>query len=420
MKLINLFLMDMSMIDNTSGVDRYMETLLKGLEMYPFIRVHWIQLQFNKSMLFHSEEQHPSYTKITIPLPQQSKEIISRRFWIRKYNQHVYHITKHLFKNKRNCILHLHTINLIDLALYIREKKRCKIVNHLHCIPWKGLYNGNMAKFNMLYKKVYLDKTKILSPNLFVTNNCEVNSYRESDHVVCVTHCAVDFLKNVMGKADDNISVISNGINDFLDREITHKRETSDVFNILYVGVLSKSKGLNYILNALRKVQQKGYKVSLTVAGKTTPTFISKTKKENSDLTLNLLGRISFDELKTYYCKSDAGVIASLQEQSSYVAIEMAMFGLPVITTAVDGLDEIFTDNVNALKVGTIFSEKRGLSVNVDMMADKIIMLIENSKLRKELSKNVRELYKNELTLQHMMNKTVSVYQKMIGGENNE
>lgn len=45
----------------------------------------------------------------------------------------------------------------------------------------------------------------------------------------------------------------------------------------------------------------------------------------------------------------------SLQEQHSYAAIEMAMFGMPMIITAVDGLDEMFVDEISCLKVNTLF-----------------------------------------------------------------
>ncbi len=93
----------------------------------------------------------------------------------------------------------------------------------------------------------------------------------------------------------------------------------------------------------------------------------------------------------------------------------MAMYGLPVITTAVDGLDEIFTDNVNALKVNTLFSKARGLTVDTVQLAAKIIFLIENKKIREQLSLNVRRLYETELTLDRMMKQTVEVYKNMIG-----
>lgn len=89
----------------------------------------------------------------------------------------------------------------------------------------------------------------------------------------------------------------------------------------------------------------------------------------------------------------DAGIIASLQEQCSYVAIEMSMFGMPLITTAVDGLDEMFIDEESALKVSTRFSNVYGLSADTDDMANKMKRLIDDKELRYRLSNNIRKLY---------------------------
>lgn len=142
METINLFLIDMSQADNTSGVDRYLTTLLRGLSPYSCVKVCWLHLRQDNNRLFPKEEFFDTYTKITMPLPQQLHEIINEEYWLQKYNEQVFRIIEHLFRDKSRCVLHLHTLNLIDLALYIRERiAYCKIVTHLHCLPWKGVYN---------------------------------------------------------------------------------------------------------------------------------------------------------------------------------------------------------------------------------------------------------------------------------------
>lgn len=410
---INLFLMDISHASNTSGVDRYISTLIGGLQQLTHIRVHWIHLTDDKKLQFPKEENVGHYVKISIPLPQYYNTIIAERFWIRKYNEQVYRLTKHLFEGKENCIIHLHTLNLIDLAVYIREQEKCKVITHLHCIPWKNLFNRNKKRFNQLYKLSYSQQET--TPEMYVTNNCEQQSYSAPDALICVTNCAVDFLKNCMRNHSKHVRVVPNGIGDFY--QSSEKRDSKtpqQEFRCLYVGVLSESKGIEYILNALRIVQKQGYKASLSIAGTCRPTFRQKLKMDYPDLKLDVKGRIPFDELKKLYRESDIGMIASLQEQASYVAIEMAMFGLPIITTAVDGLDEIFTDELNALKVNTIFSPVFGLSVDVEQMAKQLIRLIDDGNLRKKLSENARKLYEQELNLDLMMNRTVEVYQELI------
>lgn len=60
---------------------------------------------------------------------------------------------------------------------------------------------------------------------------------------------------------------------------------------------------------------------------------------------------MSLEDLSYPYSICDIGLMVSLQEQHSYATIEMVMFGMPMIITAVDGLDEMFVDEVSSLKV---------------------------------------------------------------------
>lgn len=114
------------------------------------------------------------------------------------------------------------------------------------------------------------------------------------------------------------------------------------------------------------------------------------------------------------------GLIASLQEQSSYVAIEMMRYGLPVITTAVDGLDEMFDDGANGLKVATEFSLAKGLRVNVDQMAEKLSLLITRPALRKRLGQAAFSKYRTSFTATRMLHDIILIYQRLAGMSHNK
>lgn len=169
----------------------------------------------------------------------------------------------------------------------------------------------------------------------------------------------------------------------------------------------------------MKIVVSQGYNVKLIVAGRASEGLIEKLEKRYHDLPVVFVGQLPFNDLQHYYEICDIGVIGSLQEQSSYVAIEMCQHGMPIITTAVDGLDEMFTDEVNALKVQTNFSAPFGLSVDVEQMASQIIRLIINPHLRNMLGKNSKALYEKCFSLENMMCKTINAYDKIIGGTNN-
>lgn len=350
-------------------------------------------------------------------MPQHYNTIIGERFWIRKYNEQVYRLTKHLFEGKENCIIHLHTLNLIDLAVYIRELTGCKIITHLHCIPWKGLYNSDKKRFNRLYELTYCNAEDAGKPNpeIYVTNNCELQSYAAPDALICGTYCGIDFLNNCINKITSKTFVIPNGGVDFSDNMLRGFEKNSDEqFNFLFVGTVNESKGIFYILQALQRVQDKGYNISLVIAGKYSPDFKYRIEQDFPNLKTTVLGCVTIEKLKTLYAENDVGLIGSLQEQASYTGVEMSMFSMPIITTNVDGLDEMFTDEINALKVHTRFSPVFGLSVDVEMMTNKIIHLIENKELRKKIGENARKLYDEKLTSSIMIQRTVQVYKSLI------
>lgn len=416
MSTINLYLIDMSHASNTSGVDRHVSTLISGLKDYSEIKLHWIHLRNDMNMLFPKEEKIGHYVKYSIPMPQQYNTIIAERFWIRQYNEQVYRLTKHFFEGKEHCIIHLHTLNLIDLAVYIREQIGCKIITHLHCIPWKGLYNSDKKRFNKLYELTFENKRQVKkpNPNIYVTNNCELQSYSAPDALICGTYCGIDFLNECIGDVTSNTFVIPNGgidIRDDLFRR--YEKSVDENFNFLFVATVNESKGIFYILEALQLVQEKGYKVSLVIAGKYPPGFKTRIEQEYPTLHTTILGLVGVKELKKLYATNDIGLIGSLQEQASYTGVEMSMFAMPIVTTNVDGLDEMFTDGVNALKVETKFSSVFGLSVDVEMMANQIIRLMEASELRKRIGLNARKLYEEKLTATLMVKRTVEVYKSL-------
>ena len=414
---MNIYILNIGNATATSGVDRYLNVLLQEVKSYPEkIRIYKIELMRDSTLLFHEQKEKEGYTEILIPFPLDYYEIINERYWIRKYNQYVFQLISSIFDKNTLSVLHLHTLNLIDLALYIKSQVPCKIITHLHCIPWKDLFNTNKKKFNTLYSESYLHRKKRFEKDYFLTNNCEYDSYFEADKIIAVTRCAKKFLVQTMKVTPSKIAIISNGLYDNRDNS-DYKRQSKiskNTFNCLYVGVLSESKGIFYILEALQIIYSKGYHVSFNIAGSYSSDMKKKISSNYPDLSINLLGRIPFKELKEQYLNNDLGVIASLQEQCSYAAIEMAMFGLPIVTTAVDGLDEMFTDNVNALKVNTQFSKIFGLKVDTDMLVEKIISLIEDESLRNKLSKNVRKLYEKKFTSKRMLEETITVYKELM------
>lgn len=408
---MQLVIMNIEGENATSGVTRYVQMLLKGLREYKDIQVVYIHLMNSTTLIFPRRTCREGYLDILIPLPLGRNNIIIERYWNNGYNAFIFKYFSDVLQN--GCILHLQYVNLIDLALYIKKQISCKIIAHLHCLPWKSLYGRDPKRFNMLYYAVNGGNGQGLKPDDFAQIACEMDYYHRSDYVVCVTKCAADFLVDYMKVPASKIRIIYNGLEDSCLNDVQQPERKEFKGKLLYVGVLSPSKGLKYILDAVRLVRQEGLNIELIAAGEYTLPIRDKICRDYSDIPVKLEGLIPYEDLRKLYKNCDAGIIASLQEQCSYAAIEMLMHGMPVISTMIDGLGEIFEDGKSGLKVNTVFSPVLGLSVDVRQMARQISRLSSDGQLRESLRKEGRLRYENVFTLQKMMKDLVDLYNEM-------
>lgn len=418
MEKINLFLMDMSDDQLTSGVDRYLSVLTEGLKKYAFLSVCRIRLVRSASVRFPREKTTDFGTEVVLPLPQQMTEIIREAYWIDKYNEIVFHRIRRLFDGKRRIVLHLHTLNLIDLALVVKKHYPCRILTHLHCIPWKNLYNTSLPRFNRLYEQVYIRPEPGVEARLCLSDG-EKRAYELSDEVICVTRCAQEFVKKVSSKNPAAVHLIPNGMDDRTPAAVVPADglPPKQGVELLYAGLICESKGVFFLLDALRAIRKRGYDVSLHLVGKAYSRELQRIRTGYSDLPVGLPGCVPFEKLCAYYRRCDIGVLPSLQEQASYVAIEMAMFGMPLVVTAVDGLDETFTHGRDARKITPCFSRTRGLHMDVQQLAETLIALIGQPGERVALGERARQLYERELTLDRMAERTVRVYVELANRE---
>lgn len=409
-----LLLMDISNADNTSGVDRYMEVLTEGLATqteWEVVRLHFVH---DNALIAHRRIDHreKKYTEIRLPMPEISDPMIGQQFWAEKFYQTAMEILEGYGLGPDIRLIHLHTLNLIDLATLIKQKYHCPIITHLHCIPWNWIHNIDKKTFSLLYEAYYYKANAPAS--LFLTNNGnEIRAYTQADHIICLTQCAKEFVQRVASLPDTSFSLIRNGIPSLSGEEKPHNI-VSKACNLLYVGQLSAGKGFDDLLASLERLRKKGYALNLTAAGFVSEEKRNQIKKQYPYLSLHMPGVVDKQTLQKYYQEADIGIFLSFLEQSSYAAIEMARAQLPMIVSAMEGLDEMFEDGVNALKVSILFDRYRGLRINENLLDKTIIQLLDNEPLRRKLSSNVYRLYRCNHTAERMWQETWAVYHQLL------
>lgn len=398
----HIVMMDMTKAGSINGVTRCITTLSEGLGRNRSLQVIWIRFIHGIKHYQDKYVRHGLHI-IQIPLPDDVSRFLANSKLRERYWTEVYHRLQPVFQGSP--ILHIHTLNLIEFALLVKMHTGSKIVSHIHCMPWKGLYNTNIELFNRLYNKYYIQKD-YSHPELFIRQHHEFLVYTQSDFIICVTECAKEFIHNICPNHVSNISVVVNGIYDW---HIKHHSKTGKATKLIFVGSGQRSKGLSFVLAAMQTSLMRT-RSSLLIVGNYSKDIRNMIINQYPFLDIEFAGVVGKEHLKHLYANSDVGIIGSIQEQCSYVAIEMMMAGLPVITTDVDGLSELFEQGVNAIKIPVHFSPSNGLQPDIPSMADAIVELGGSMKLRCRLGKHGRLRYKKKHTVGGMLSALCEIY----------
>ncbi|MFC1711795.1 glycosyltransferase family 4 protein [Patescibacteria group bacterium] len=149
-----------------------------------------------------------------------------------------------------------------------------------------------------------------------------------------------------------------------------HRRKTL----ILYVGRVTKGKGVGLLIDACKKIYRKNKNFMLLLAG------VKTSFKLPNKSFVHYFGSLTPSELNVLYEICDFVVIPSLvSEPFGRVPLEAAMFKKPVIATMSGGLKETVKNNFNGLLIARN---------DVFKLTEAIKILKENSKLRKKLGQN--------------------------------
>jgi glycosyltransferase len=228
------------------------------------------------------------------------------------------------------------------------------ILYTIHCQNWCFKLNGNTSRFKHL---IHTDKNLINNPlEKIVAEQYETERkmFHCAHHLICLANFTKNLLIEEYEIPAEKISLIYNGLKDEAktlspyEKSLLRKKlfipENAKI--ILFAGRLQEIKGADYLIRAFKLLIPHDPDAHLIIAGSGAfSTYMKETKNCRHKITFT--GRLEKDELYTLYQIADVGVLPSFHEQCSYVAIEMMMFGLPVIGTTSTGLCEMIIKKEN-------------------------------------------------------------------------
>ncbi len=385
-----------------SGVVRYIDVLKKCILSFSDYDILVVRFDIPGKFPHLNICEGARLTEIDFPFLGLSNPLNMDKERLRLHHEYLETLILPYLKKYRRVVFHVQEMCLMELAVRIKQRLGCKIIFHQHVVPWKFIYQNDETRFNKIFKEYEKGEYSGI-----LDNKLEAYSYRNADVIIPVTEMAKDYICRVFEIESSKIKVIYNGLFDCIT-SAGLKYEEESPSTLLFVGRVSKEKGIYDLLEAILNVPEQ--KCKLLIVGEYDMEFKEMLGTRYSRLDVELTGMITFDELKEIYLKRPIGVIPSIHEQCSYTAIEMSMFGLPVIFSSVDGLKEIFTDGESGWKVDLDFDGLMGINRDVKKFANSIVAMLSNDNLRDRCGFEARKNFCERFTAQIMFDKLKRVY----------
>ncbi len=150
-------------------------------------------------------------------------------------------------------------------------------------------------------------------------------------------------LKNIAAHFDgsNTIDVIPNGIN--TSNFFPKARELSPA-RLLFVGRLVYQKGGDILLDALERVKDRKWDLSIVGDGPRRPDWENQADKLGISDRIHFMGWLDKADLLEQYQKANIFVLPSRHEGMPNVVLEAMGCGLPVIATRIAGSEDLVLD----------------------------------------------------------------------------
>lgn len=208
----------------------------------------------------------------------------------------------------------------------------------------------------------------------------------------------------------EKVKVIYNGIKGFDHKnfnEITEikKYKKKGYFTVGNIGRITEQKGMEYFVKAIPRVLEKNNKVQFYIIG----TGEDEDKIKNIAKKIGVLDKVVFlgyrDDIQNVMSNLDLIVLSSLWEGLPLTPIEAFSVSKAVIGTNINGTNELIQDGINGFLVET---------KNEQVLAEKIIELINDDSKRYYMQLNAYTMYKIKFSYERLKENYIECYKLLI------
>lgn len=363
----------------------YFYPYLAGQEIFVLELSKQLKKSGHSVTVYTSNHSHlPAYEKI------QGLDVFRFKMIFNPLNNPICPGFLNIYKNIRDFdIIHVHNehsfVTLLTYLINLFFKKPIVLSCH------------GQLRFNNYWKDLFEITFSRTVGKFIFKNISKVAALSDSDKNYLIS----------IGVDSRKIVIIPNAINhDSLDNISYNKKiqKTNDEKILLYVGVLIKRKGVEYLIKSIPDII-KDNRLCCIIVGKGDYREKLETLVDKLNLTNNIIfkGSVKTEELYYYYNTADIFVLPSVSEGLPTTILEAMYFGLPVVTTDIPGIRDHFSDS--AILV-TPKNEKE--------LAKAIIRVLNDLPLRERLSRRGKELVREKYTWDKVSNTYINIYHELL------
>jgi glycosyltransferase involved in cell wall biosynthesis len=328
-----------------------------------------------------------------------------------------------IFDDNGICIQQIRNVKFKGLSWYLTRKKLEKIINSLYqqkeidlveAPDWTGITSFVAAKCPIVIRLngsdtyfCHLDNRPVKWNNKFH----EKRALKKADALLSVSQFTADKTNEVFG-LDKEFTIIPNSIDMSLFNPNSNDNAT-DI--ILYFGSLIRKKGLLELPFIFNEVINKYPKAKLVLVGRDVPDIISgnpstwhmmKELFTKQALTnVDYLGSVPYQDIKKQINGATVCVFPTFAEALPVSWIEAMAMEKPIVASNIGWATDVIDDGTD----GFLEHPTHHLEY-----ANKIIQLLENVKLQKELGVEARKKVTNKFSIAVVAQDSLSFYKSLI------
>ncbi len=322
-----------------------------------------------------------TYSSYRLPKKEIINGVKITRFWALAPEE-AYYLSPEMYfylKDLKYDVMHAHSYHSFPaLFAAFAKKKRFIFTPHTFGFP-KGLIKKSL---HTIYKPVgsYI--------------------FKSADKIISTAQFEKNWLIKTFKIPESKLSYIPLPINLVDTPDKNHDRT---ITKIAYFGRLSREKNIKVLISAFKIIKQQRNNCSLFIAGD------GPLRKNLEDFgktvgDVNFLGRLSNAEMNYFLGDIDIFVLPSKFEVSPRAVIEAMSRGIPVVTTPVGELPQIFQHG------------KECLFTTIDDPSDtaeKIMWLIQNKELAMRIAQAGRIMVKNRYDINKVISEYIQLYSQV-------